>query len=150
LTPSTKQDENTITDILKNNWILQFGSPKEIHVDRWKSFESSKVADLEKEVETELKLSIPYYHNTNYMVEWQFRTIREYINATLKDRNNMSWARLLPDIEFSLNATVQKLIGVSLTEVVFERTSNRSGWFEDNRTNRDDIIKDLKTNNKKM
>ena len=53
---------------------------------------------------------------------------------------------MLPDIEFTLNATVQKSIGVSPAEVVFGRTLNRSGWFEDNRTNRDDIIKKIKDN----
>ena len=66
---------------------MKFGSPKEIHVDCGKSFISKKMADLAAEVGTTLIFSNPYHHNTNGFTERQFRTIREYINASLKDRD---------------------------------------------------------------
>lgn len=144
LTACATQEENTIVNIINKNWIMKFGSPKEIHVDCGKSFISKKMADLAAEVGTTLIFSSPYHHNTNGIIERQFRTIREYINASLKDKDKTNWATLLPEIEFSLNATVQKTTGFSPAEVVFGRQINRSGWLPLNKIPPADIIKKIR------
>ena len=45
--------------------------------------------------------SSPYHHNTNGMTEWQFRTIRDVINASVKEAKQKDWATILPDMEFN-------------------------------------------------
>ena len=50
--------------------------------------------------------SSPYHHSANGLIERKFRTIRDYINASLKDKTGKNWADLLPEIEFVLNSTV--------------------------------------------
>ena len=78
---------------------------------------------------TTLQLSSPYHHNTNGQVERQFRTIRELISATMKERKTSDWVEILPEVEFSINATVQKAIGRSPAEVVFGRKISRERWM---------------------
>ena len=76
--------------------------------------------------------SNPYHHSANGLIERQFRTIRDYINASLKDKTRKNWANLLPEIEFFLNSTVQKTLGISPAEVIFGMKINRTQWFENN------------------
>ena len=41
------------------------------------------------------------------------------MNTTLKENSGKGWATLIPEIEFMLNATIQKSIGKSPAELVF-------------------------------
>ena len=38
-----RQEEETLKRKIKENWILRFGAPKEIHVDCGKTFESTGI-----------------------------------------------------------------------------------------------------------
>jgi transposase InsO family protein len=129
LTAIKRQDEQTIMQTILTKWILKFGAPKEIHVDCGKSFESQKVQELMIKQGIQLVFSSPYHHNTNGMVERQFRTIREYIQASLKERKETSWADTFPEVEFTLNATRQKTIGRSPAEVILNRKIDRLKWY---------------------
>lgn len=143
LTAINKQDEKTIVKMLLNKWILKFGAPKELHVDCGKSFEANSVKELTIATGIKLIFSSPYHHNTNGIVERQFRTIREYINASLKSRSNTTWAEILPEVEYTLNSTTQKTNGVSPAEIIFGRKINRSKWFSNSKINREEIMMKL-------
>ena len=121
LSAIARQDEETIKNTIMNAWVLRFGAPREIHTDCGKVFQSETILQMAKSLGTIVQLSSPYHHNTNGIIERQFRTIREYINASLKERTNTDWAEILPEIEFTLNATTQKSIGRSPAEIVFGR-----------------------------
>ena len=79
-----RQDEETLKRTIKENWILRFGAPKEIHVDCGKTFESAGIKGMMQSFRIKLFLK-SYHHNTNG-TERQFRTIRDCINAS---RNGM-------------------------------------------------------------
>ena len=119
LTAMSKQDEGTVTETIMTKWILRFGAPKEIHVDCGKVFEGSSMKELARKTGAKIWFSSPYHHNTNGVVERQFRTIRDYINSTVMDRQQKDWGRILPEIEFTMNATMQKTLGKSPAEVIF-------------------------------
>ena len=129
LTPIAKQDEATVKSIIKDKWVLRFGAPKEIHVDCGKVFEAKSVKELCQSMGIELHFSSPYHHNTNGIIERQFRTIRDFINASLLGTKGKDWESLLPEIEFTLNATVQKTTGKSPAEIGLGRKIFREGWF---------------------
>ena len=61
----------------------------------------------------------PYHHNTNGLIERQFRTIRDYMSASLKDKLRNDWVEILQEIEFTMNSTIQQTIGKSPAEVIF-------------------------------
>ena len=50
LTAILKQEESVVTKAILNNWILRFGSPRIIHVDCGKVFESKGMKDLAERV----------------------------------------------------------------------------------------------------
>ena len=72
--------------------------------------------DTVKRFKVEITYSSPYHHNTNGIVERQFRTIRDAINIRMKDGNHRDWTEVLSEIEFMLNSTVQATTGVSPAE----------------------------------
>jgi len=129
LTAIKRQDEQSVAETILKKWILKFGAPKEIHADCGKNFESQRIKELMEKFGIQLIFSSPYHHNTNGMVERQFRTIREYIHASTKERGETSWADILPEVEFALNATRQKTIGKSPTEMLFGRKIDRQKWY---------------------
>ena len=139
-----RQDEETIEKIIQNQWILKYGAPKEIHVDCGKCFESNRMKMMADKMKAKLIFSSPYHHNTNGIIERQFRTIREWINTTLKERGGTNWSELIPEIEYTLNATVQKTTKVSPAEIVFGKKINREQWHDNNKVDRQQIIKEIK------
>ena len=130
----SKQDEHTIVETIKDGWVNRFGSPREIHTDCGKAFESKVFQEWVKEIGTEVRYSSPYHHNTNGVVERQFRTVRDYVDCCLKEMGNGEWDILLPDIEFTLNATVQGTLGKSPAEVMFGKKLSKEGWIPEGRT----------------
>jgi transposase InsO family protein len=147
LTAIKRQDEETIIQTILQKWILKFGAPKEIHFDCGKSFESKRVKEMLEARGIKLIFSSPYHHNTNGIIERQFRTIREFIQASLKERNSMSWADILPEVEFAINATKQKTIGCSPAEVVFGKKIDRQQWYSDSKTDRENLRQKIKEKN---
>ena len=91
---------------IKENWILRFGAPKEIHVDCGKTLESAGIKRMMQSMGIKLCFSSPYHHNTNSTVERQFRTI----NASLQRNRRSEWSDIIPEIEFTMNATFQKTL----------------------------------------
>ena len=85
------QDDKTITKVLLNDWILKFGAPKEIHVDKGKSFESNLLHNLAIKHNFNLIYSSPYHHQSNGQIERQFRTIRDWISCSLQDKLFKDW-----------------------------------------------------------
>jgi len=75
---------------------LEIRSPKRVDVDCGKTFESRAFKEMTDSMNIQIYFSSPYHHNTNGIVERQFRTIRDYINSALKDKKKKDWAELLP------------------------------------------------------
>jgi len=108
---------------------LTYGAPKELRVDCGKVFTSDAMKKLTDKLGITLCFSSPYHHNTNGMVERQFRKVIDLINASCRDRKRLDWAELLPEIAFTINSTVQKTLNMSLTEIVIGRKVYRERWM---------------------
>ena len=113
---------------------MKVGAPKEIHVDCGKVFESKVMKEFAKSMGITLCFSSPYHHNTNGVIERQFRTIRDFLNASIKEKKQKDWAEMIPDIEFTMNATFQKSIGRSPAEVIYGRKICRERWYSSRQT----------------
>ena len=144
LTAVNNQDETTTIETLQQKWIFRFGAPACIHVDHGKVFESRLFKDFAKSRLIKIAFSSPYHHSSNGIIERQFRTVRDALNATLKERKSKNWVELLPEIEFSMNASVQSTIGYSPAEVILGKrlTLDGSRHYElDNKKIIDEIKK---------
>ena len=115
------QDERTLRKILLDRWIYKYGPPKEIHVDRGKTFESELFKETLKKFKIEVFYSSPYHHNTNGIIERQFRTIRDALNIRIKDGTHRDWTEVLSEIEFMMNSTIQATTGISPAEIIYGR-----------------------------
>jgi len=106
---------------------------------------------LSEHYKINLQFSSPHHHSTNGLIERQFRTVRDYITTSINDKRGKTWVDILPEIEFTLNATVQKSIGMSPAEVVFGFRINRQ-WNETNKIikDREEILETVKNNQKKI
>ena len=69
LNAAASQDEKTVRKMLLNRWILKFGPPKEIHVDRGKTFESALFKDMAKNLK--LRYSIRVHIIITQMESWK-------------------------------------------------------------------------------
>ena len=145
------QDETTTSKILMNNWILKFGAPKQILSDCGKTFESRIIKELAEKYQIKLQYSSPYHHNTNGIIERQFRTIRDYLSASIKDKLRKDWVDILSEIEFTLNSTVQQTIGKSPAEVIFGFKLTRE-WEPNIRKHniRNTIVKEMQEKTKNI
>ena len=146
LTATSRQDEETVKKTILTNWILKMGAPRVIHADCGRVFESKTMKDMAAERNITICLSSPYHHNTNGLIERQFRTIRDCINTAAKDNTRKDWEELLPEIEFAMNATYQKSIGMSPCEMVFGRKIFRERWYiKEDTSTEDQSYEDMQT-----
>jgi len=119
LTAVAKQDETTTADTIMKYWILRYGAPRIIQVDCGKTFESGLIKELLKKYNVKVQFSSPYHHSANGLIERQFRTIRDLICTSVKDKLKRNWVEILPEIEFTMNATIQRTTGRSPAETIF-------------------------------
>ena len=87
LTALTRQDEGIIVESILKKWILRFGCPRILRSDSGRVFESKGFKDFADKLMITLQTSSPYHHNSNGQIERQFRTVREWLNASMKERN---------------------------------------------------------------
>ena len=57
-----------------------------IHCDKGKTFESNLIKNLAETHKMQIVYSSPYHHCTNGIIERQFRTVRDAIHISLKDK----------------------------------------------------------------
>ena len=119
------QDELTLVNVLLYDWILKFGAPKILHSDCGKSFVGKEILKLSKQCGFDLEFSSPYHHSSNGQIERQLRAIRDSLITRMNDTKSTDWAKALPDVEYMMNATLQKTIGMSPAEAVFGRKLRR-------------------------
>ena len=82
----SNQDEATVMNTIQQKWIFRFGAPGYIHVDRGKVFESKRFLKYARSMLIEIRFSSPYHHSANGIIERQFRTIRDALNASLRQK----------------------------------------------------------------
>ena len=152
LTAVAHQDEQSTKKILLEKWIWKHGPPKEIHMDKGKTFDSKLIKSLANTFNIDLIYSSPYHHNTNGIIERQFRTIRDAISIRMEDGLHKDWVELLPEIEFMLNCTIQATNEVSPAEIIFGRKITH--WWKDRKdevkSKQQDIIEKIKGKEENM
>jgi hypothetical protein len=73
------------------------------------------------------------------------------MNASLRDKRYKDWTEVLPEIEFTLNATIQKITGKSQAEIIFgQRINHRWNEVKVIENERVEIIKKVRENEDKV
>jgi len=131
-----KQDEKSVVDAIKEQWIYRFGKPKSFLTDRGKIFEGKLMRLLAEKFGIKQEFASPYQHQSNGLAERSIRTLRDMVVTTTKNGcSEGSWDRLLPRIQFVINATQQKSSGLSPFEIIFGRRIVLHGLPQDENPN---------------
>uniref|UniRef100_A0A8R1DX66 RNA-directed DNA polymerase n=1 Tax=Caenorhabditis japonica TaxID=281687 RepID=A0A8R1DX66_CAEJA len=114
------QDAETTTEIFINRVITVHGVPRSITTDRGTAFTSNVFRESMEKFGINHKLTAPYHHQSNGIVERANRTIEEclsaYVNSTQSD-----WDQYLPMTVFAINNAPSTTTGFAPAEIVFGR-----------------------------
>jgi hypothetical protein len=96
------------------------GVPKKIVSDRGTQFTSKFLEKLHESMDTKLNFSLAYHHQTDGQTERVNQILEDMLRAcTLKD--NQSWDKYLPYVEFSYNNSYQESIKMAPFKFLYGR-----------------------------
>lgn len=145
LVPLTKQDELSVAEAIKDHWLYKFGKPKSILSDRGRVFEGSILRKLTEKFGIKQEFTSPYQHQANGLAERAIRTVRDMLITSLKSKKEkIAWEKMIPKIEFSINATYQSSTKRSPFEIVFGRKVILHGLPPSSSTDHERIILETK------
>ena len=105
LIPLRSTGSNKIIKTLLSIWISTFGFPSTILTDNAPNFTSSEMEMFCRMYNIKKENSPPYYPQGNGIIERAFRTSKDIIYATCKERG-INWAKLLPNTIMVLRSTI--------------------------------------------
>ena len=118
LIPLKETDSITIIDALFTYWFCIFGFPKYLISDNAANLSSTTMEEY-CSANNIIKVNCsPYYPQGNGIIERLFRTVKDMIYATTKQRRT-DWVKSIPYVEMGLRSTICKTTGFSPHEVIF-------------------------------
>ena len=118
--PMPDMKAERVADILVNEWILKYGTPRIIHSDRGTQFTSNIFKDLCKLLGVHQTLNSAYHPRGNGLIEKQNSTIERMLAMTVKE-NQSDWAIKLPYVMSAYRATPHRSTGLSPNQMMFGR-----------------------------
>lgn len=93
--PLTNQEAQTVACVLVEEWICWFGTPRSIHSDQGRNFESTLFKELCRLLDMSKTRSSPYHPQSNGLVERFNRTLLSMLSLFVNE-NQTNWDCLLP------------------------------------------------------
>ena len=118
--PTKDQKAHTVVKILTEKWFYTYGVPRQIHSDQGRNFESELVKQLCRLYGVTKSRTTPYHPQGNGQCERFNRTLFDLLR-TLSSDQKRRWPRLLPQLLFAYNTTVNHTTGFSPFELLFGR-----------------------------
>jgi transposase InsO family protein len=110
----------TVADKLMTEFISRLGTPKLIHTDQGREFESILFSTLCQKLEIQKTRTTPYRPQSDGMVERFNRTVQNMLSMFVNE-NRADWDDLLPYIMMAYQATVHESTGFSPNQMMFGR-----------------------------
>ncbi len=85
----------TVADKLVNEFICRFGTPRQIHSDQGRNFESALFAELCQLLGSEKTRTVPYRPQSDGLVERFNRTLQQMLKTLVSEARD-DWDDLLP------------------------------------------------------
>ena len=115
----------------KNNWILEYGTPKQILSDRGLQFTGAIFRILCKVFGIDKLFSTAYHPQTNGMVERWHRFFKGRLRTIAQDKNldfvkgNDDWDLYYKEIEFAYNTTPNDMTGYAPYDIIYGKIVKR-------------------------
>lgn len=117
----------TVINAFTKHWIYTFGVPEHILSDNGPQFKSWVWRQFQKSFRFKQLLATAGHPQTNGMIERLHRYIKQRLVLASADQqfsllDGSSWKELIPPIMFAYNSTVNRMMGYSPHELVFNRS----------------------------
>ena len=113
----------TVADKLTNEFISRFGTPKQIHTDQGREFESKLFALLCEKLEIEKTRTCPYRPQSDGMVERFNRTLLQMLSVYVNS-NHSNWDEHIPFLLMAYRSTIHESTGCSPNRLMLGREIN--------------------------
>ena len=110
----------TVAKIITQKVIPMFGTPKIIHTDQGRQFESNLLKELFKLLNIKHTRTSPYHPESDGQAERTFKTIRERLSKSITS-NSVDWDEYLDQMLFGLRCTINDTTGFTPAELMFGR-----------------------------
>ncbi|KAF6211866.1 hypothetical protein GE061_012382 [Apolygus lucorum] len=141
--PLRNIEAETVARKFYSEWIARFGTPRRIHCDQGRQFESRLFHSLARLCGIDIKRTTAYHPQANGKIERFHRTLK----AAIRANGNSKWTEALPSILLGLRSTIKLDSQASIAEMVYGMTLRLPGDFlQDEREIRDeeDFVRQLR------
>uniref|UniRef100_A0AAR2LYA0 Integrase catalytic domain-containing protein n=1 Tax=Pygocentrus nattereri TaxID=42514 RepID=A0AAR2LYA0_PYGNA len=115
-----KQEADTVARVVVEQFILRWGTPKSIHTDQGKNFESALFREICDLLEIQKTRTTPYHPQSDGLVERVNRTVTTMLSMFVHS-NQRNWDELLPYVMMAYRSSIQASIKFSPYHVLFGR-----------------------------
>uniref|UniRef100_A0A8C2FFZ9 Gypsy retrotransposon integrase-like protein 1 n=1 Tax=Cyprinus carpio TaxID=7962 RepID=A0A8C2FFZ9_CYPCA len=116
--PLPNQEAQTVAGVLVGKWICRFGTPRSIHSDQGRNFESTLFKELCRLLDMSKTRSSPYHPQSNGLVERFNRTLLTMLSLFV-DENQTNWDCLLPYVMMAYRSSVHTSTGFTPYKILF-------------------------------
>lgn len=116
--PMKNQEARTVAKILAEEWVRRYGTPRTLHSDQGRNFESQLFKELCRLLSIHKTRTSPYSPQSDGMVERFNRTLLSML-ALFVDANHLNWDALLPYVTMAYRSSVHSSTGFSPFRVLF-------------------------------
>ena len=92
--PLPNQEANTIAKVVVEQWVCRFGTPRSIHSDQGRNFESKLFQELCTLLNIHKTRTSPYHPKSDGLIECFNRTLLSMLSLFVED-NQTNWDTLL-------------------------------------------------------
>lgn len=118
--PIPNQEAETLARVLMNEWVSRYGTPRSLHSDQGRSFESNLFQQLCRLLDISKTRTTPYHPQSDGMIERFNRTLLSML-VFYVDENQQNWDSLLPFVMMAYRSSVNATTGFTPHKVLFGR-----------------------------
>lgn len=118
--PVPNQEAETLAQVLMNEWVSRYGTPRSLHSDQGRSFESNLFQQLCQLLDISKTRTSPYHPQSDGMIERFNRTLLSML-VFYVDANQQNWDTLLPYVMMAYRSSVNATTGFTPHKVLFGR-----------------------------
>lgn len=118
--PLPNQEAKTVAKVLTEEWVCRFGTPRSLHSDQGRNFESKLFQELCRLLQIHKSRTSPYHPQSDGLVERFNRTLLAMLTSFVND-NQLNWDALLPYVMLAYRSSVHASTSVTPYKVLFGR-----------------------------